>query len=109
MGKVLLVITTESNRKLAKGIAKFLIKKKLAACVSLKDIYSIYKWNGKIEKAKEVEIIIKSKPELKAYLKDLLQEMISYDTPQIIYKLFNSEKKYLNWISKSVSNEVSLY
>ena len=103
MGKVLLVITTGSNRKLAKDIAKLLIKKDLAACVSLKDIYSIYKWDGKIEKAKEVEIIIKSKPELKAQLKDLLQEMISYETPQIIYKLFNSEKKYSNWIFKSVS------
>ena len=104
MGKVLLLITTESNEKIARNIAKLLIQQKLAACVSLKDIYSIYKWEGKIEESKEVEIIIKSRPELIDDLKVFLEEMTSYDVPQIIYKKFNSEKKYINWIKKSVSN-----
>ncbi len=104
MNQVLLLITTEYNKKAAKKIAKFLIKKKLAACVSLKDIYSIYEWEGKIEQVNEVEIIIKSKPELKNALIIFLQKMISYDVPQIIYKKFNSEKKYINWVYKSISN-----
>ena len=104
MNKVLLLTTTESNKKRSKRIAKLLIKKKLAVCVSLKDIYSIYEWEGEIEKVKEVEITIKSKPELKNDLIDFLQEMTSYDVPQIIYKKFNSEKKYLNWLNKSFSN-----
>ena len=104
MDKVLLLITTESNQKIARNMAKLLIEKKLAACVSLKDIYSIYKWNGKIEESKEVEIIIKSKPELIDHLKVFLEEMSSYDVPQIIYKKFNSEKKYINWIRNSVSS-----
>ena len=42
MDKILLLITTESNKKTAKKIAKLLILKKLAACVTLKNIYSIY-------------------------------------------------------------------
>ena len=49
MNKILLLITTESNKKIAKDIAKMLLKKKLAVCVSLKEIYSIYEWEGKIE------------------------------------------------------------
>ena len=104
MKKVLVLVATEYNKKSAKKIAKLLLKKKLAACVSLKDIYSIYNWDGKIEKVNEVEIIIKSKPKLKNALVVFLQKQISYDVPQIIYKKFNSENKYFNWVNKSCSN-----
>ena len=104
MNKVLLLITTEYDKKEAKKIAKLLLKKKLAACVSLKDVHSIYEWEGKIQEVKEVEIFIKSKPELKKALIVYLKKMLSYDIPQIIYKKFNSEKKYINWLKKSISS-----
>ncbi len=104
MNQVLLLITTEYNKKVAKKISKLLLKKKLAACVSLKKIYSIYAWEGKIEEINEIEIIIKSKPELKKDLIVFLQNITSYDIPQIIYKKFNSEKKYKNWVYKNISN-----
>ena len=109
MKKVLLLITTESNKEKAKEIAKLLLKRKLAACVAYKDIYSIYEWEGKIEEVNEVEITIKSKPELKNDLIIFLQKITSYDVPQIIYKKFNSEKKYLNWAKKFLSKQVFLY
>ena len=101
MCEVLILITTISNKKIAKNIAKSLVKKKLAACVSLKNIYSIYEWEGKIEEADEVEITIKSRPELKDDLINILKKLTSYDVPQIIYKKFNSEKKYINWVNKA--------
>ena len=101
MNQILLLITTEYNKKEAKKIAKLLLKKKLAACVSLKEINSIYEWEGKIEETNEMEIIIKSKPKLKNVLIVFLQKMISYEVPQIIYKKFNSEKNYINWVNKS--------
>ena len=104
MNQVLLLKTTENNKKIAKKIAKLLLKKKLAACVSLKDIHSFYEWEGKIKEEIEVEITIKSKIELKNALIVFLQKMTSYKVPQIIYKKFNSEKKYINWVNKSFSN-----
>jgi len=104
MNQVLLLITTEVDKKSAKKIAKLLLKEKLAVCVSFKKIYSIYKWKGKINKVNEVEITIKSKPELKKALMVFLQKSTSYDVPQIIYKSFSSERKYTNWVNKSISN-----
>ena len=104
MNQILLLITSESNKKTAKKIAKLLILKKLAACVTLKNIYSIYEWEVKIEEVFEIEITIKSKPKLKNALIDFLQKQISYDIPQIIYKKFNSEKKYKNWLNNTISN-----
>ena len=102
MKQVLLLLTTESNKKTAKKIAKLLVKKKLAACVSLKNIYSIYQWKGVIEEDMEVEIIIKSKPKLKNVLIAFLKKKSTYELPQILSKKFNSEKKYINWIKKSL-------
>ena len=101
MNQILLLITTESNKEKAKEIAKLLLKRKLAACVSIKDIYSIYEWEGKIEEIFEVEITIKSKPKLKNDLIVFLQKKSSYDIPQIIFKKFNSENKYINWVNKT--------
>ena len=101
MNQILLLITTESNKEKAKEIAKLLLKSKLAACVSIKDIYSIYVWEGKIEEIFEVEITIKSKPKLKNDLIVFLQKKSSYHIPQIIFKMFNSENKYLNWVNKT--------
>ena len=101
MNQILLLITTESNKEKAKEIAKLLLKRKLAACVSIKDIYSIYVWEGKIEEIFEVEITIKSKPKLKNDLIVFLQKKSSYEIPQIIFKKFNSENKYINWVNKT--------
>ena len=102
MKKVLLLITTELNEKIAKNIAKLLIKNKLAACVSIKPIFSIYKWEDEIEESNEVEIIIKSKPELKDDLIMFLQKNTSYDVPQILYKKFHTESKYYDWLNRTI-------
>ena len=102
MDQVLLLTTTESNKKKAKKIAKLLIKKKLAVCVSLKNIYSVYEWEGNIEEVIEVEITIKSKPELKNNLIDFLHKISTYDVPQIIYKNYHSEMKYYDWLNKII-------
>ena len=104
MNQILLLVTTEKNKKEAKKIAKLLLKQKLASCVSLKDIFSIYEWEGKIEEVKEAQLTIKSKPELKNALIAFLQKSSSYEVPQIVYKKFNSEKKYANWVYKSCSS-----
>ena len=96
------MITTESSRENALRMAKLLIQNKLAACVSIKQIFSIYEWDDDIEETKEFEITIKSKPEFKDYLVEFLNEISTYDVPQIIYHEFYSEMKYYDWINKII-------
>jgi len=84
------MITTESSKTNALRMAKLLIQNKLAACVSIKQIFSIYKWDD-IEETKEFEITIKSKLEFKDYLFEFLNKNSTYDVPQIIYKKFHAE------------------
>ena len=96
------MVTTESSKTNSHKVAKLLIQKKLAACVSIREIYSIYKWDNDIEETKEFEITIKSKPELKEDLIIFIQEITTYDVPQIIYKVYNSEMKYFDWLNKTI-------
>ena len=96
------MITTESSNANALRMAKLLIEKKLAACVSIKQIFSIYKWNDDIEETKEFEITIKSKLEFKDNLIEFLNKNSTYDVPQIIYKRYESEIKYFDWLNKII-------
>ena len=100
--EVLIMLTTESSKKNALRLAKLLIQKKLAACVSIKQIFSIYEWDDQIEETKEFEITIKSKPEFKDDLINFLHRISTYDVPQIIYKKYNSEMKYYEWLNKII-------
>ena len=103
MNKVLFLITTVPNQLLAEQIAKELIEVKLAACVSIKEIKSIYKWQGNIEENKEIEITIKSLPENLNELTLILKEKITYEVPELIYKIFDSENSYFQWINESIN------
>ena len=96
------MITTESNKKNALRLAKLLMKNRLAACVSIKQIFSIFKWDEDIQENKEFEITIKSKLEFKDYLIEFLNENSTYDVPQIIYKKFHAEMKYYGWLNKTI-------
>ena len=96
------MITTESSNANALRMAKLLIQNKLAACVSIKQIFSLYEWDDDIEESKEFEITIKSKLEFKDCLIDILNKISTYDVPQIIYKNYCSDEKYYDWINKTI-------
>ena len=96
------MITTESSKANALRVAKLLVQNKLAACVSIKQIFSIYEWDNDIEETKEFEISIKSKPEFKDNLIDFLNKTSTYDVPQIIYRKYDSDMKYYDWLNKSI-------
>ena len=96
------MITTEASNENALRMAKLLIQNKLAACVSIKQIFSTYKWDDDIAETKEFEITIKSKPEFKDSLVGFIYEISSYDVPQIIYKKYHAEMKYYDWLNKTI-------
>ena len=100
--EVLVMITTESSKTNALRVGKLLIQNKLAACVSIKPIFSIYEWDDDIEETKEFEITIKSKLEFKDNLIDFINKISTYDVPQIIYKKYYSEIKYFDWVNKTI-------
>ena len=103
MKKILVMITTEPKRSNAEKISKLLIEKKLAACISLKEISSSYFWEGNIETSNEIEITIKSTLEKREVLINTLKNKLSNEVPQIVFKEYESELDYFNWIKVNVN------
>ena len=100
--EILVIIATELSKTKAVRMAKLLIKEKLAACVSIKQIFSVYEWDDDIQETKEFEITIKSKLEFKDYLIDFVNKNSTYHVPQIIYKKYHAEIKYYDWLNKTI-------
>src|SRR4051812_19568705 len=98
-GVVILLCTCGSEEE-AQRIGTALIEERLAACVNLlPSVFSIYRWEGVIEKASEVLLLVKSTEEHFDSLRDRITELHSYDTPEIIsLPVSNGSEKYLEWI-----------
>ena len=100
--KAVIVQTTTSNEEEAKNIAEILIQDKLAACVQLKDIESLYNWDGKLCCERETLLSIKTKKELFSKVKSKILELHSYDTPEIIeLDISNISEDYLKFIKEN--------
>ncbi len=82
---VILVSTTLPDREHATGLARALIRDRLAACVSIgAPVESIYHWRGKVETAKEVPVIIKTTRAQFAAVENAIRRDHPYELPEIV-------------------------
>jgi len=96
----IVVFITASDEEEAAKIAKALVKARLAGCVNIiKDVRSIYSWQGKIEDEKEVVIIVKTQKPLFSPLMGKVKELHSYTVPEIIaLPIIEGSEDYLKWL-----------
>ena len=102
------VFITAANREEAARLAEMLVSKQLAACVQiLPEMESVYRWQGKIERQKEVLLIAKTLAGKFAALETEVRGLHSYDTPEIVaLPITAGSSSYLAWLSASVTDEV---
>lgn len=106
MSRNVLVLVTCGSAKEAKKIAEVLVRKRLAACVNVltSPVQSIYRWEGKIETAKEYLLLIKTSRRRLAALEKEIRRLHSYDVPEIIaLPIVAGSKPYLKWLLESVA------
>ncbi|MFX1465641.1 MAG: divalent-cation tolerance protein CutA [Promethearchaeota archaeon] len=97
------MIFTAANQKEAEQIAQELVEKKMAACVNLFDIASIYWWEKKIEQDNEALGIIKTRKDLIETIIKEIKVKHSYECPEVIaIPIIAGSKEYLDWIDDSV-------
>ncbi len=97
------VLVTASSRQEAAAIAESLIQLKLAACVSLLPVFSIYTWRETIHHDEEWQLLIKSERSRFAELEARIRELHSYEVPEIIaLPIVAGSQPYLQWISDQV-------
>ena len=100
----IVIFITASNKKEAKRLAQGLIRKKLAACVNIVDgLTSLFWWQGKIDKAKETLLVVKSRKAKLAKIMACVKAMHSYEVPEIIaLPIVGGNSAYLKWIDSSL-------
>ena len=96
--KNIIIKTTYANKNKALHLANLLLENKLSSCVQIKQIESLYRYEGKLHKEKEFEINIKTRKKLFKQIKKLIQKNHPYETPQIIaLKIESMNSSYLRW------------
>lgn len=100
----IIALVTAANKKEAQKIALSLIKNKLAACVNIVDkINSLFVWEGKLDRAKEALLVIKSKKEKLPKIIKEVKSLHSYEVPEIIaIPVIAGHDEYLRWIDASL-------
>jgi periplasmic divalent cation tolerance protein len=95
-----IVLTTTDNEDSAKRIALALVERHLAACVNLiPHLTSIYRWQGAVETASEILLLIKTTAEQLAALEGALRELHSYEVPEfLVLNVESGGKPYLDWL-----------
>ncbi len=98
------VLVTASSQQEAEAIAQALIEAHLAACVTLMPVHSIYAWQGKIITDQEWQMIVKTDLAQFPLLEKKIQELHSYEVPEIIaLPILTGSKPYLHWISDNIN------
>ena len=107
MDQALLVLTNVPDLDCAQIMARTLIESRLAACVNLMPtVQSIYRWQGQIEEATEITLIIKTTSQHYDSLQQAIVKLHPYDVPEIIATpIVGGYAPYLHWIATETAKE----
>ena len=97
----LLAVTTAPSMEAGRSIVRSLVERRLVACGTvIPGATSIYRWNGAIEETAEVVILLKTRVERWAELKDVFPSLHPYDVPElIVVPIAGGHRPYLDWLS----------
>lgn len=95
-----LVLSTCPDTVSAERIARTLVEERLAACVTrLPGAYSVYRWQGELEQAQEIQLLIKTRGELLPAVLSRLQALHPYDLPEAVaIRASDGLPAYLDWV-----------
>lgn len=107
LDSALIVFCTCPDHQCAESIAGQLVEKGLAACVTISGpVTSIYQWQGKPEKAKEVQLFIKTSRQRYSALEQMIQSLHPYELPEIIaVAVEQGLANYLRWIGECTQQQ----
>jgi periplasmic divalent cation tolerance protein len=98
--RAVLVYTTYPSIVEAEKTGRALVERRLCACVNiLPGMISHYRWQGAIERAEEVVMIVKTRASLTESVRAAVKEMHSYSTPAfLVIPVEVVDPAYLDWL-----------
>ena len=100
---VVLALTTEADAQSAETLARALLERRLVGCVSLMPLRSLYHWQGALECAEEVQLLLKTSPQALPALQAAVAELHSYNTPEWLTWSVSSSDAYGGWLRSVLS------
>jgi periplasmic divalent cation tolerance protein len=109
MERAVFVYTTYPALVEAEQAGRTLVERRLAACVNvLPGMISHYAWQGAVERAEEVVMIVKTRASLAEEVRAAVKEMHSYDMPAIVViPLESVDSSYLGWLMQATEAKES--
>jgi periplasmic divalent cation tolerance protein len=110
MSEALLILTNLPDLASAQALARLLVERKLAACVNiLPAVQSVYRWQGEVEQAVEVTLLIKTSAHRYAELESTIKAAHPYALPEIIaLPIVAGLPAYLDWITAETQKDVNV-
>ena len=96
------VYVTAGSEEEAVDIGRKLIEERLAACVNILPVKSVYRWEDNIEEDAEVVMFIKTRASHSEKVIERVKSLHSYDVPCIVVlPIQQGNPEYLQWIEES--------
>ena len=104
---VILVMTNMPDEASARLLAEALVTQKLAACINiLAPCQSVYSWQGKLEHADEIPMLIKTNQAHYQALEAAIIKAHPYELPELItINVDGGLPRYLQWVNAQLSAE----
>lgn len=105
MTRVLFVYMTAGDLAEAERIAEALVEERLAACVNILDgMRSVFRWQGSVQKGREVAMFAKTREDLFDDLKARVVELHSYELPCVVaLPIRSGHEPFLDWVSEEAN------
>lgn len=108
MSDVLIVLTNLPDAESADSLARQLVEQRAAACVNrLAPCVSIYRWQGAVETATEVPLLIKTTRAAYPRLEQVIRAAHPYELPEIVaIPVEQGLPAYLDWVGQETALEI---
>ncbi|HZZ41133.1 MAG TPA: divalent-cation tolerance protein CutA [Acidobacteriaceae bacterium] len=98
------ILSTAGSPEEGERIARALVEQRVAACVNIiPNLTSVYRWEGRIESASEVLLLIKTSAGLVERAESVLRSTHSYEIPEVlVLNPVSGHADYVDWLIRSV-------
>ena len=103
----IVVLTTLPDEEHARALVRRLVEERVVACGTvLGRVTSVYRWEGAIEEAAEVQVLLKTRRDLWKRLEAAVREKHPYDVPELLALPVESGlEAYLEWVSEETADQ----
>lgn len=101
------ILMTAPDREVAVRLSRGLVEEGLAACANIvPGVTSIFRWEGEVETADEVMVVLKTRIERVEALVERVVELHPYDVPEFLsLPVESGHHPYVAWVLAETTND----